>query len=170
MFNLLNNASKYSPPGSAIRVYATGQDGFARIAVKDEGAGIAPERQQGIFERFYRSRTPGEPPGIGLGLAIAREIVEGHGGAIGFDSRLGAGTEVWFTLPRDPAEQVWQPEAPEVAGPAAAPVPSYVAGPPAGPPWRAPVAGPLPDGSSLEGLGGPAPKREVSGRGAQPIS
>jgi signal transduction histidine kinase len=97
--NLLANASKYSPEQSAIRVVAAANGKMVRIAVEDQGAGIAPEQQAGLFERFYRVRTDTDVPGVGLGLAIAKGIVEAHGGSIGIDTQVGTGTRVWFTLP-----------------------------------------------------------------------
>ena len=98
--NLLANASKYSPENSLIRVIAVPKGNMVRISVVDQGPGIAPEQQAGLFERFYRVRSDTDAPGVGLGLAIAKGIVEAHGGSIGIDSDLGSGTSVWFTLPR----------------------------------------------------------------------
>jgi signal transduction histidine kinase len=95
--NLLGNASRYGPPGSAIRVRGEAANGEVRVAVEDRGPGIATEAQGHVFERFYRPRAEG--PGIGLGLAIAKGIVEAHGGRIGIESEPGRGTRVWFTLP-----------------------------------------------------------------------
>ncbi|HEX8968185.1 MAG TPA: ATP-binding protein [Chloroflexota bacterium] len=97
--NLLANASKYSPEGSIIRVVASHQATMVRISVEDEGPGISPEQQTGLFERFYRVRADADAPGVGLGLAIAKGIVEAHGGSIGIESQPGSGTSVWFTLP-----------------------------------------------------------------------
>ncbi|HET6317142.1 MAG TPA: ATP-binding protein [Chloroflexota bacterium] len=97
--NLLNNASKYSPERTEIRVIASTDSNMLRIAVEDQGPGIAPEQQVGLFERFYRLRADSDVPGVGLGLAIAKGIVEAHGGTIGIDSEVGTGTRVWFTLP-----------------------------------------------------------------------
>jgi PAS domain S-box-containing protein len=97
--NLLANASKYSPEKSVIRVAARPVANMIRISVDDQGRGIPPEQQVGLFERFYRVRTDNDAPGVGLGLAIAKGIVEAHGGSIGIDSAPGNGTCVWFTLP-----------------------------------------------------------------------
>jgi len=97
--NLLSNASKYSPEGATIRIRAAAQADSVRLAVEDRGRGIPTEEQDGLFERFYRVRGEHEEPGIGLGLAIAKGIVEAHGGQIGVESDLGRGTTVWFTLP-----------------------------------------------------------------------
>jgi PAS domain S-box-containing protein len=98
--NLLANASKYSPEQSVIRLIARPDANMVRISVEDQGPGIAPEQQAGLFERFYRVRADTDAPGVGLGLAIAKGIVEAHGGSIGIDSELGSGTSVWFTLPK----------------------------------------------------------------------
>jgi two-component system sensor histidine kinase KdpD len=97
--NLLANASKYSPEQSEIRVVASSLGTMIRISVEDDGPGIEPEQQAGLFERFYRVRSDSDAPGVGLGLAIAKGIVEAHGGSIGIDSEPGSGTRVWFTLP-----------------------------------------------------------------------
>ena len=96
--NLLANASKYSPEQSVIRVVARPAATMVRISVEDQGPGIPPEQQAGLFERFYRIDDT-DAPGVGLGLAIAKGIVEAHGGSIGIDSEVGSGTRVWFTLP-----------------------------------------------------------------------
>jgi PAS domain S-box-containing protein len=98
--NLLANASKYSPEHSTIRVVVSPKANAVRVSVEDKGPGISPEQQAGLFERFYRVRADTDAPGVGLGLAIAKGIVEAHGGSIGIDSEVGSGTSVWFTLPR----------------------------------------------------------------------
>lgn len=95
--NLLGNASRYGPAGSEIRLTARVADGQARVTVEDRGPGIPKSVQPYLFERYYRTRAEG--PGIGLGLAIAKGIVEAHGGRIGLESEPGHGTRVWFTLP-----------------------------------------------------------------------
>jgi len=97
--NLLANASKYSPEQSIIRIEVRTLPKMVRISVVDQGPGIPAEQQSGLFERFYRVRADTDAPGVGLGLAIAKGIVEAHGGTIGIDSELGSGTSVWFTLP-----------------------------------------------------------------------
>ncbi|MGI9146853.1 MAG: sensor histidine kinase [Chloroflexota bacterium] len=100
--NLLANASKYSPEAAEIRVSAGFTDAMVRITVEDEGPGIPFDQQAGLFERFYRIRNENDAPGVGLGLAIAKGIVEAHGGTIGIASAIGSGTAVWFTLPTAP--------------------------------------------------------------------
>jgi PAS domain S-box-containing protein len=98
--NLLGNALKFTPPGGHVRVSAAAEEGFVRFSVEDSGPGIAPEHLARIFDRFYRVTGPNQPGGAGLGLAIAREIVQAHGGAIEVHSKLGEGSRFSFTLPR----------------------------------------------------------------------
>ena len=97
--NLLANASKFGPDAAVIRVRAERANGTVRIAVEDRGPGIPPAERVGLFEPFYRVPSRKRTPGIGLGLSIARGIVEAHGGSIGVESAAGHGTTVWFTLP-----------------------------------------------------------------------
>jgi NtrC-family two-component system sensor histidine kinase KinB len=107
--NLLHNASKYSADGDVIGVRTEHLDGHVRISVADRGVGIPEDQQAGLFERFYRVRPGNEEPGIGLGLAICKGIVEAHGGTIGVESLPGSGTTVWFTLPVAPDnEEEWE--------------------------------------------------------------
>lgn len=98
--NLLANAAKYSPAAGKITLAAAlAPLGFVRFSVKDEGSGIAPEILPHVFDRFYRA--PGQTKqGVGLGLAIAREIVVAHGGSITCTSEVGKGTTFYFLLPR----------------------------------------------------------------------
>jgi NtrC-family two-component system sensor histidine kinase KinB len=101
--NLITNAIKYSPAAALVLVRAeigqnrAGESGV-RFSVRDQGAGVAPEHQEHIFERFYR--VPGtRQSGAGLGLSIAREIVLAHQGEIGVLSAPGSGSEFFFVLP-----------------------------------------------------------------------
>jgi signal transduction histidine kinase len=71
-----------------------------RFAVTDTGAGIAADDVSRVFEPFYRVPGQGKPTGIGLGLAIVREIIKTHGGSVGADSTPGKGSTFWFTLPQ----------------------------------------------------------------------
>lgn len=107
LHNLLSNALRHTPEGGQIRVSAgiapmeRGKDRVLLVSVADTGPGIPPEDLPHIFDRFYRadksrSRAGG---GSGLGLTIARYIVEAHGGRIWAQSRLGEGTEISFTIP-----------------------------------------------------------------------
>ncbi len=100
LYNLLSNAIKYSPDGGAIDVTGSRADGRIRIAVRDEGVGIAAADQQRVFEEF---RQVGEQAqhlsGTGLGLALTRRLVEAHGGRIEVESELGSGSTFTVFLP-----------------------------------------------------------------------
>ncbi|MGA2229850.1 MAG: ATP-binding protein [Tepidisphaeraceae bacterium] len=105
--NLLSNALKFTPPGGRVRVTAAPEDSVVRFVVEDSGAGIAREHLPRIFDRFYRVTGPNQPGGAGLGLAIAKEIVELHGGRIQVESEVGKGSRFSFTLqPAEAAEPV----------------------------------------------------------------
>ena len=95
--NLIANAIKFTPPGGEIEITCADQDGEVCIAVADSGPGIAPEEQSHLFERYWRARRG--PGGVGLGLYIARTIVEAHGGRIWFESDVGRGSTFSFALP-----------------------------------------------------------------------
>jgi signal transduction histidine kinase len=99
--NLLDNAVKYSPNGGLIVVRGEVREGEVVISVADQGEGIAPEHLNRLFEKFFRIRSGlGRPvAGTGLGLPIARAIVESHGGRIWAESQLGQGTTFYFTIP-----------------------------------------------------------------------
>ena len=107
--NLLSNAVKHAPPSSAITVVLAKQEAVAQVSVADTGPGIAPEDLPRIFERFYRteeSRRELSPQSTGLGLAIAKELVEAHGGRIWVESTPGQGAVFRFTLPLAPSTEV----------------------------------------------------------------
>jgi signal transduction histidine kinase len=103
LLNLLSNANKYGPTGSKIVVGATPRDGEVKVFVRDEGPGIARFEQRLVFDKFYQGSTAredgGKPDSTGLGLSIARSIVELHGGRIGIGSKAGFGSTFYFTLP-----------------------------------------------------------------------
>ena len=96
--NLLANAIKFSPPGGGIVIGAAPEDGQVRFWVADEGPGIAPDQLELLFERFWRADA-GDRRGAGLGLAIARGIVEAHGGRIWAESEPGQGATFHVSLP-----------------------------------------------------------------------
>jgi two-component system sensor histidine kinase KdpD len=102
--NLLGNAAKYSPANQPIFVSADQQGDMLAISVADRGAGIDPLEQGMIFDKFYRGQSYRDPNrgqrigGTGMGLAIARAIVNAHGGTIGVTSQLGHGSVFTFTL------------------------------------------------------------------------
>lgn len=101
--NLLDNAFKFTPRGGRITVCAQQLQGEIQVSVQDNGLGIAPEELPQIFQEFY-SGTATHPPekrGMGLGLAICREIVVAHGGAIQAESSPGHGARFTFTLPQN---------------------------------------------------------------------
>jgi signal transduction histidine kinase len=97
--NLIENAIKYSPEGSPVEVRASTIDGHATVEVVDRGGGIALEDQGLIFERFGRVPGTSSRPGTGLGLYIARAIVEAHEGTLEVRSRPGEGATFTLTLP-----------------------------------------------------------------------
>ena len=101
--NLIGNAVKFSPPDATIRVGAAASGRMCEFSVADSGSGIAPDHLPRIFERYWQGRPSGAF-GAGLGLYIARGIVEAHGGRISAQSSPGVGTTVRFTVPLAAAE------------------------------------------------------------------
>jgi signal transduction histidine kinase len=99
--NLLSNAVRHTPTGGQIRVTANATPDGVAFAVHDTGPGIPPDQVAHVFDRF--SRSP-DSPGAGLGLAIAKSLVEAHGGAIEVDSGPN-GTAIRFTVPSRPVER-----------------------------------------------------------------
>jgi signal transduction histidine kinase len=99
--NLVSNALKFTPAGGSVMVSASNGDGPLRLEVTDTGIGVPHEEMGQLFSRFYRASTATRRaiPGTGLGLVIARAIVEAHGGTISLESQEGEGTRVTVTLP-----------------------------------------------------------------------
>jgi len=98
--NLLGNAIKFTPRAGSITASIELEPKFVATTVEDSGPGIAAEEIPGIFERFARATGTGAVAGTGLGLMIARQIVEAHGGSIGVESAVGRGSRFWFRLPK----------------------------------------------------------------------
>jgi two-component system sensor histidine kinase BaeS len=102
--NLISNAVKYTPPGGAISITAASTEKDLLIQIKDSGPGIRPEEQERVFEAFYRSRAQRRfPVGLGLGLTIARDMVEAHDGLLQLASTPGEGSCFTIRLPLTPA-------------------------------------------------------------------
>jgi two-component system sensor histidine kinase VicK len=98
--NLISNAIKYSPQGGVVEVTAVSDNGSVRFEVHDEGMGIPRSQQAQIFTKFFRGDAAASGiTGTGLGLAVSRDIVESHGGRIGFTSAEGEGTTFYVELP-----------------------------------------------------------------------
>ena len=98
--NLISNAIKYSPQGGVVAVIAERENGHIRVEVRDQGMGIPLNQQPKIFTKFFRGDAAASGiTGTGLGLAVSRDIVESHGGRIGFESAEGEGTTFFVELP-----------------------------------------------------------------------
>jgi two-component system sensor histidine kinase KdpD len=97
--NLLENAGKYTPPGSTVTVAAEQHGQWLNVAVTDDGPGLPPDQEEAVFEKFTRGERESAKPGVGLGLAICRAIVGAHGGTIRAANRPGGGAAFTFTLP-----------------------------------------------------------------------
>jgi excisionase family DNA binding protein len=98
--NLLDNAIKYSPEGGPVDVaLSRSNDGWVELSIRDRGLGIAPEQRGQIFERFYQAHRASHRSGLGLGLYVSREIVEGHGGEISAEFPDDGGTRFVVRLP-----------------------------------------------------------------------
>jgi two-component system sensor histidine kinase KdpD len=116
VYTLIDNAAKYSTPGSRVRLLAHRAGDAIRMSVEDEGRGIPPDLRERVFDKFFRATRDGdvstrEPTGTGMGLAIAKGIVEAHGGKIWIESvEKGNGTRVVFTLPIGDEDRPVEPQ------------------------------------------------------------
>ncbi|MEW9899966.1 two-component system sensor histidine kinase KdpD [Chitinivorax sp. PXF-14] len=97
--NLLENAAKYTPPGSTIRIAVQPAEHDVHLVVEDNGPGLQAGMEEKVFDKFTRGEKESAKPGVGLGLAICRAIVEAHGGRIWADSRPGGGARFTVALP-----------------------------------------------------------------------
>ena len=103
LVNLLQNATKYTQPGTVIGVTASATTDWLTVEVWDEGPGLPAGREQALFEKFVRGRVESAVPGVGLGLAICRSVIEAHGGQIRAENRATGGARFVFTLPLEPS-------------------------------------------------------------------
>lgn len=101
--NILANAVKFTPEGGKIVVRVEPKGEHVRLSVSDTGSGVPEDKLNVIFERF-RQVAADDPRGVGLGLFIAKSIIDAHGGKIGADSRVGEGSTFFFTLPAAPGD------------------------------------------------------------------
>jgi signal transduction histidine kinase len=112
LFNLVDNAIKYTPSKGAVRITIARSDRFAVVGVEDTGIGIPEEEKERVFKRFYRSADARSQAqgGAGLGLSIAESIAAAHGGRIEIESKPGSGSvfKVWLPLLQH-AEETAQP-------------------------------------------------------------
>jgi two-component system sensor histidine kinase KdpD len=99
LVNLLENASKYTPPGSRIMLAAEIIGDRLSVSVSDNGPGLPVGREEAVFQKFARGERESATPGVGLGLSICRAIVESHQGKILATHRPGGGARFTFTLP-----------------------------------------------------------------------
>ena len=104
--NLLENAAKYTPPGTAVRLRAQARDGELLVSVEDAGPGLPPGDAEALFAKFQRGETESMTGGVGLGLAICRAIVRLHGGRIWAERLPVRGAAFRFTLPMEEAPAV----------------------------------------------------------------
>jgi signal transduction histidine kinase len=104
--NLVSNALRYTPEDGSVILSAVKQSSAIQLSVKDTGTGIDPEELPNIFERFYRTEESRHQytDESGLGLAIAKSIVESHGGTISAISLVGQGTTIIISLPQEKTE------------------------------------------------------------------
>jgi two-component system sensor histidine kinase KdpD len=99
LINLIDNAIKYTPPGSPIEVSAEEVGGTVMVEVADRGPGLPPGEERLIFEKFHRTDPAPSVRGAGLGLAICQGIIQAHGGRIWAENRAGGGVALRFSLP-----------------------------------------------------------------------
>lgn len=101
LYNLLDNAVKYSPRGSRIQVRVQEYSLYCQVCVEDEGIGIAEEEIPKVFQRFYRGKQVQQKTGVGIGLYLTREIIKKQKGYVKIKSQPGQGSQISLFLPRD---------------------------------------------------------------------
>jgi two-component system sensor histidine kinase KdpD len=99
LVNLLENASKYTPAGTSIWLSATTAQNNLRVSIADNGPGLPVGGEEAVFQKFTRGEKESSTPGVGLGLAICRAIIDAHHGKISASNRPGGGAVFTFTLP-----------------------------------------------------------------------
>jgi two-component system sensor histidine kinase KdpD len=109
--NLLENAAKYTPEGTAIDIHAEVDDGELLLTVEDNGPGFPPGMEEKIFEKFLRGESETDTPGVGLGLAICRAVMKAHKGRIWAQNRSEGGAAFHLAFPLGQPPSV--PELPE---------------------------------------------------------
>ncbi|MDT0642796.1 PAS domain S-box protein [Zunongwangia sp. F363] len=100
LINLLSNAVKYSPTAQKVHLNLSVNDENIRVGVRDEGIGLTEEEQKQVFSRFYRAESTKGINGLGLGLYLTKQIIDAHHGQLAVESKVGAGSEFYFMLPR----------------------------------------------------------------------
>ena len=100
VYNLLDNAVKYSPPGGSVTVSTSVYPMFSAIHIRDTGPGIPEEEQSRVFQRFYRGAKHNDEEGVGIGLYLVRQIAQGQGGYVKVSSQMGEGSTFSLYLPR----------------------------------------------------------------------
>ena len=101
IFNLLENAVKYTPSGGKVRISVTSYELFSSVHVSDTGPGISEDEQPKVFQRFYRGMEHQNEEGVGIGLYLVRQIAEGQGGYVKVSSEKGLGSTFSLYLPRN---------------------------------------------------------------------
>lgn len=100
VYNLLDNAVKYSPPGGSVTVSTSLYPMFSAVHIRDTGPGIPEEEQSRVFQRFYRGAEHNDEEGVGIGLYLVRQIAQGQGGYVKVSSQMGEGSTFSLYLPR----------------------------------------------------------------------
>ncbi len=103
--NLLANAARFGPPGGVVAISGHEVDAQVLIRIADQGPGIAPGEEQRVFGLFYRAPETADRAGLGLGLFVARRLIEAMGGTIWAANRPAGGAEFGFRLPVEPADE-----------------------------------------------------------------